>query len=97
MVTQPPRLKVNGVDISSSTEHLEPISPPANAVSAELQEVVGKGTTAIVLTTIVCVTGISSMLAGLVTIALPTMARELHLEAHLLLWYVYSLPPDSSY
>ena len=47
-----------------------------------------KATTAIVLVTVVCVTMISSLLAGLVTVGLPTMAHDLGLGADVLLWYV---------
>lgn len=79
---------MKGDDTPPLAEDLRPIvNPPENAVKAEPQEVPGKGTTAIVLTTVVCITGISSLLAGLVTIALPTMARELGLGTDLLLWY----------
>jgi hypothetical protein len=46
-------------------------------------------TTAIVLVTVVCVTTSSSLLAGLVTVGLPTMAHELGLSPSVLLWYVY--------
>ncbi|KAF2272125.1 MFS general substrate transporter [Westerdykella ornata] len=86
-VTAPPsvKLKGDGTPSTGRKENSYP-RPPANAVSAEVQDAPSKGTTAIVLTVIVCTTGISSLLAGLVTIALPTMARDLGLDASLLLW-----------
>ena len=44
-------------------------------------------TTAIIFASIVGVTGISSLLSGLVTVILPTMARDLKLSDSVLLWY----------
>ena len=49
-----------------------------------------RGTTAVVITSVTCITGISSLLAGLVVVGLPTIAKDLALDANLLLWY-YSL------
>jgi hypothetical protein len=45
-----------------------------------------RGTTAIIFVSITGVTGISSRLAGLVTVALPSIGRELELAPSLLLW-----------
>lgn len=61
------------------------ISPPANAVAAEV-EAPGRTTTAIVLSSVVCTTGVSTLLAGLVTVGLPTMAKDLGLDTAMLLW-----------
>lgn len=46
----------------------------------------GKGKTAVVIAAVTCVTGISALLAGVVTVTLPVMARDLPLEEQLLLW-----------
>jgi len=51
-----------------------------------------KSTTAIIITCVTCVTMIGSLLNGVVTIALPTMARDLQLQPGLLLWYKVSCP-----
>lgn len=82
------KLQLKGDDTPPLTDDTRPINPPAHAVSAEPQDVPGKGTTAIVLTTVVCVTAISSLLHGIVTIAIPSMAKDLGLGTELLLWYV---------
>jgi hypothetical protein len=72
----------------SIAEDLQPIYGIPNSFSAEQQETPGKGTTAIVLVTIVCVTLVNSMLSGVMTVTLPTVARELNLASSVLLWYV---------
>lgn len=45
-----------------------------------------KVTTAVIFATVTGVTCISSLLAGLVTVALPRMAKDLDLPESLLLW-----------
>lgn len=45
-----------------------------------------KGATAVIITTIAGVTVISSLLSGIVTIALPVMARDLEISEALLFW-----------
>ncbi|KAF2835726.1 integral membrane protein [Patellaria atrata CBS 101060] len=54
---------------------------------------INKKDTASVITSVTCVTLISSMLAGLVTVALPPIAEDIELADNLLLWpaSVYSL------
>ncbi|KAF2115559.1 integral membrane protein [Lophiotrema nucula] len=91
-VTVPPSIHLKGNETPSLSEDTRPIVPPVNAVSAE-QGGPSKGTTAIVLLSVVCITGISSLLAGLVTVGLPTMASDLHIPTSLLLWpiSIYSL------
>lgn len=49
-----------------------------------------KGKTALIITTIAGVTTISSLLSGIVTIALPVMARDLDISPALLFWSVTS-------
>lgn len=81
-VKHPPSVHTTSNGFSPAAEDLQPIDV---AVTEQLVEP-GKGTTAIVLTTVVCITMISSMLAGVTTISLPTMARELQLAPSVLLW-----------
>lgn len=88
-VTNPPRIKLKSDGIQPLQDDASSIDPPANGATVEAQKAPGKGTTAIVLVTVVCVTAISTLLAGLITVALPTLARDLELEPSLLLWYVY--------
>ncbi|KAJ4303381.1 hypothetical protein N0V90_002274 [Kalmusia sp. IMI 367209] len=81
-LTQPPSLHVKSDDTPTLAEDLQPI----NTVTSEALQSPTKGTTAIVLVTVVCVTMISTLLAGLVTVGLPTMAQELNIPPSLLLW-----------
>lgn len=55
-------------------------------VLPENAKVETKGTTAIIITTITGVNLISSLLAGIVTISLPVMARDLKISNSLMLW-----------
>lgn len=48
-----------------------------------------KGTTAVVIASVTLVTGISSLLNGLTTVILPTMAADLEIPDNLILWYFY--------
>jgi hypothetical protein len=86
VVDRPPRAKLQVKDSSPPSEDVANVASSHNAVPAEPTEVPSKGTTLIVLFTIVSVTAISTMLAGVVTIVLPTMAHDLDLDANLLLW-----------
>ncbi|KAH0837254.1 hypothetical protein FOPE_04884 [Fonsecaea pedrosoi] len=58
------------------------------------QPVLRKGSTAVIFVSVTGVTGISSLLAGLVTVTLPTLAKDLHLPDSVLLWYspVHRIP-----
>lgn len=86
-VTQPPSVFAKGDETPPLAEDLRPIvSEPRNAFAAEQIQDSTKATTAIVLVTVVCVTMISTLLAGLVTVGLPTMAAELDIPPSLLLW-----------
>ncbi|KAF9696583.1 hypothetical protein EKO04_005214 [Ascochyta lentis] len=85
-ITQPSSTHQKDNDARSLTEDVQPINPPKNAVSAELLGEPDKKTTAIVLLTVVCVTMISSMLSGVVAVALPSIAKELELGPDVLLW-----------
>jgi hypothetical protein len=86
-VTQPPSVYAKGNDAPPVTEDLRPIvDTTQNAALAEPIQEPTKATTAIVLVTVVCVTMISTLLAGLVTVGLPTMAAELDIPPSLLLW-----------
>lgn len=75
-------------DTLSIPEDLRPINGVQESFAAEQRDGPGKGTTAIVLVTVVCVTMVSSMLSGVMTVTLPTVARELELAPSVLLWYV---------
>jgi hypothetical protein len=59
----------------------------AEGLSVSEQVALKKGTTAIIFASITGVTGISSLLSGLVTVILPTMAKDLDISKSLLLWY----------
>jgi Na+/glutamate symporter len=85
-ITQPPSIHPKDGKTQLLTEDLQPTDAPQNAVTAELLEEPDKKTTAIVLLTVVCVTMISSMLGGVVAVALPSIARELQLGPDVLLW-----------
>lgn len=86
-VTQPPSIYQKGDDTPPPAEDLQPMNAPKDAVRAELLGEPDKKTTAIVLLTVVCVTMISSMLSGVVAVALPSIAKDLDLGPDILLWY----------
>jgi hypothetical protein len=75
-------------DTLSIAEDLRPINEFPDTFAAEQRDGPGKGTTAIVLVTVVCVTMVSSLLSGVMTVTLPTVARELELAPSVLLWYL---------
>ena len=52
----------------------------------QIPTIESKSKTTIIITAIAMVTGISSLLNGLVTVILPTMAKDLNLSKSLLLW-----------
>jgi hypothetical protein len=84
-ITHPPSVYQKGGSRPIS-ESLLPNDLPEYAVPAEQMEAPGRATTVAVLTTVVCVTMISSMLSGVVVVALPVIARELELAPNVLLW-----------
>lgn len=86
-VTQPPSVHTKDDRTQSLAEDGQPIISKTDVPGHEQIQPPNKRTTATTLVTIVCVTMISSMLSGVVTIALPTMARELNLAPSVLLWY----------
>jgi hypothetical protein len=86
-VTQPSSIYQKGDDTPPTVEDLQPINAPKDAVRTELLGDPDKKTTAIVLLTVVCVTMISSMLSGVVAVALPSIAKDLDLGPDVLLWY----------
>lgn len=85
-VTHPPSIHAKNDRPQSLAEDVHPIVASANDADVEHLEPLKKRTTAVILVTIVCVTMISSMLSGVTTISLPTMARELDLAPNVLLW-----------
>jgi hypothetical protein len=84
-IIHPPQINQKGENTPKS-EDLILNGSLEYAVSAEQIEAPSKATTAIVLVTVVCVTMISSMLSGVVVVALPAIARELDLAPNMLLW-----------
>lgn len=72
-------------DTQSSIVRHVPLNVEVSTLTTNVEV---KGTTAIIITTITGVTMISSLLNGLVTIALPAMARDLKISEALLLWSV---------
>ena len=62
---------------------------PARSRTMSDQAALQKGTTAVIFASITGVTGISSLLAGLVTVVLPKMAKDLSLSDSVLLWYFF--------
>jgi len=46
-----------------------------------------KAKTAVIIASITMVTGVASMMNGLVTVVLPTLQKDLHLDQSILLWY----------
>ena len=64
---------------------LEPPQPQSE-VLAQRNAALRKGPTAIIFTSVTAVTGISSLLNGIVTVALPRMVHDLEIPTSLLLW-----------
>jgi len=85
-LTHPQSIHTKDDRPQSPIDDVQPIIPVANLADVEHLEPLKKRTTAVILVTIVCVTMISSMLSGVTTIALPTMARDLELASSVLLW-----------
>ncbi|KAL5392655.1 hypothetical protein DPSP01_000359 [Paraphaeosphaeria sporulosa] len=81
-LTQSPSLHTKSDDIPLAADERQ----STKSVASTTLQAPTKGTTAIVLVTVVCVTMISTLLAGLVTVGLPTMAEDLDIPASLLLW-----------
>lgn len=54
--------------------------------SAVTVPVPSKKTTAIVISSVTCITTLSTLISGLVTVAIPTMAKDVGLADSLLLW-----------
>lgn len=63
----------------------EPIQPREEVLETR-NAALRKGSTAIIFTSVTAVTGISSLLAGLVTVALPRIVHDLNIPHSLLLW-----------
>lgn len=69
----------------SSLQENEPPNPAE--ITSEPMVRVSKGSTAAIIASVTCITGIGSFLAGVVTVALPVIAIDLHLDKNVLLWY----------
>jgi len=70
--------------VSDDHQSLAPAVVRAGEAQEDLE--VSKSRTFLVITSVTCITGISSLLAGLVAVGLPTIAKDLELGANLLLW-----------
>lgn len=57
------------------------------STESDQHEDISKGKTVVVISSVTCITGISSLLAGVVTVCIPAMAKDVNLESNLLLWY----------
>lgn len=80
-----PVLDVKGAEVRKNDA--DDLAATQNAMTESSAAVVEKkGTTAVIITTIAGVTIISSLLSGIVTIALPVMARDLEISEALLFW-----------
>lgn len=80
-----PALAVKNTEVRTNED--DHVGATQNAVAEPPTAVVEKkGTTVIIIATVAGVTVISSMLAGIVTIALPVMAKDLEIPEALLFW-----------
>ncbi|KAB8345826.1 hypothetical protein FH972_022881 [Carpinus fangiana] len=92
--------------LASSTEPRATITTPPDASKADLDEVrrgpnrvteaepmPSRKTTTVVITSVTCITTLSTLISGVVTVAIPTMAKDVNLDDSLLLWpaSVYAL------
>ncbi|KAF4815249.1 putative MFS-type transporter [Colletotrichum siamense] len=77
---------------ASSSITSRPNQPVFPAEDAQHEDI-SKGKTVVVISSVTCITGISSLLAGVVTVCIPAMAKDVNLEGNLLLWpaSVYAL------
>lgn len=48
--------------------------------------VTGKSRTAAVIASVTCITGLGTLLSGILTVGIPVMAKDLHMSASLELW-----------
>lgn len=71
---------------ASSSITSRPNQPVFPAEDAQHEDI-SKGKTVVVISSVTCITGISSLLAGVVTVCIPAMAKDVNLEGNLLLWY----------
>ncbi|KIY00901.1 uncharacterized protein Z520_03567 [Fonsecaea multimorphosa CBS 102226] len=62
------------------------ISSERNPETMLEQPTLRKSSTAVIFVSVTGVTGISSLLAGLITVILPTLAKDLHIPPSVLLW-----------
>jgi hypothetical protein len=77
-----------GQVLSRISSRVHPQREPT-VTAEEDEDEVSKSQTVIVISSVTVITGISSLLAGLVTVGLPTIARDLKIPTALLLWYVH--------
>ena len=56
--------------------------------SNEHHDTIGRSRTVLIISSVTVVTAILEFLNGLVTVGIPVIASDLHLDASLILWYV---------
>jgi hypothetical protein len=59
-----------------------------NNTTSKISDDIASSRTAIVIGCVTFATGITTFLSGIVTVAVPAIAQDLHLSSSLLLWYV---------
>ena len=67
---------------------LPEISAEAGEAASHVQKITSKKRSVAIIFSIAMVTGVSSMLNGLVTVILPTLIKDLGMSADLQVWYV---------
>ncbi|OLN81928.1 putative MFS-type transporter C1683.03c-like protein 2 [Colletotrichum chlorophyti] len=80
-------------ELSSSSTNTSRTNVSAFPSDTAQHEDISRGKTVVVISSVTCITGISSLLAGVVTVCIPAMAKDVNLEGNLLLWpaSVYAL------
>lgn len=79
-------LAANNATPESQSETNTLAEPVANLVADMVDDDPSSAKTAIVISSVTVVTGLSSIIAGVVTVAIPAIARDVQLQHDLLLW-----------
>ena len=77
-------ISANTVTRIQPDEHI--VSTALNIVALSEDRTPSKTQTIIVISSVSVITGIGSMLSGLVTVSIPTIARDINFPQDLLLW-----------
>lgn len=81
-----PNLQVKKDGRRISSLQAPEIQESGNSLTSEFPQSLSRWQTTIIIGTVACVTFLNSMLSGIITVSLPTMAREVNLAEELLLW-----------